>query len=109
LPEQGAGGEVDGALPHDRVEVNPAGSEGRFARLGSVQERSQPDSARGWATAPRLAPEREARVLEGAAYATRFFMGEADVQRALEKLTGHLEDQGIPYAIVGALALNEYG
>ena len=36
-------------------------------------------------------------------------MGEADVQRALEKLTRCLEEQGIPYAIVGALALGEHG
>jgi hypothetical protein len=31
------------------------------------------------------------------------------VQRALEKLTRHLEAEGIPYAIVGALALGEHG
>ena len=36
-------------------------------------------------------------------------MGEADVQRALEKLARHLEAEGIPYAIVGALALGEHG
>lgn len=36
-------------------------------------------------------------------------MGEADVQQALEKLARHLEAEGIPYAIVGALALGEYG
>src|SRR5262245_56059723 len=36
-------------------------------------------------------------------------MGEADVQRALVKLAGILDAAGIPYAIAGALALNEYG
>jgi len=36
-------------------------------------------------------------------------MGEADVQRALERLGRLLDDHGIPYAIVGALALNEWG
>jgi len=36
-------------------------------------------------------------------------MGEADVQQALERLTGSLDELGIPYAIVGALALFEYG
>ncbi len=36
-------------------------------------------------------------------------MGRANVQRALEKLVAALEAQGIPYAIVGALALNEFG
>jgi hypothetical protein len=74
-----------------------------------VPERSPADRARAWAEAPRLSPEREARVLAGAAHATRFFMGEADVQRALEALTRRLEEEEIPYAIVGALALVEYG
>ncbi len=36
-------------------------------------------------------------------------MGKAEVQRALFKLTGILEAADIPYAIIGALALNEYG
>lgn len=36
-------------------------------------------------------------------------MGEADVQQALERLTRTLDGLGVPYAIVGALALNEYG
>lgn len=36
-------------------------------------------------------------------------MGDADVQRALIKLTSLLDDARIPYAIAGAMALNEYG
>lgn len=36
-------------------------------------------------------------------------MGHADVQLALNRLTAILEAEGIPYAIIGALALNEYG
>ncbi len=36
-------------------------------------------------------------------------MGEADVQQALHKLAGLLDEARIPYAIVGAMALNEYG
>lgn len=36
-------------------------------------------------------------------------MGQADVQRALEKLVGELDRHHIPYAIVGAMALNEFG
>ena len=36
-------------------------------------------------------------------------MGQADVHKALVKLVSALEDEGIPYAIVGALALNEFG
>jgi hypothetical protein len=41
--------------------------------------------------------------------ARRFFMGEADVQKAMYALAQNLEALGIPYAIVGAMALNEYG
>lgn len=58
---------------------------------------------------PVLAPDAEARFWDGVENATRFFMGQADVQRALERLVGILESQKIPYAIVGALALNELG
>lgn len=36
-------------------------------------------------------------------------MGEADVQRALERLAAVLDRKGIPYAIIGAMALNEWG
>ena len=36
-------------------------------------------------------------------------MGDADVQRALERLTRTLAEKDIPYAIIGAMALNEWG
>lgn len=36
-------------------------------------------------------------------------MGEAEVQKAARKLVGILEAEGLPYAIIGALALNAYG
>ena len=36
-------------------------------------------------------------------------MGDGDVHRALEKLIRLLEEDGISYAIVGAMALNEHG
>jgi hypothetical protein len=36
-------------------------------------------------------------------------MGEAEAQKAVRKLVGILEAEGLPYAIIGALALNEYG
>jgi hypothetical protein len=55
---------------------------------------SQPNEDRFWA---------------GVAEASRFFMGEADVQRALVALAQVLDEEGIPYAIAGAMALNEYG
>src|SRR5256712_8983378 len=57
----------------------------------------------------RLDPDREARFWDGVAQATKFFMGEADVQRALDKIVRLLDEAHIPYAIVGAMALNEYG
>ncbi len=60
-------------------------------------------------TTPGLSPRDERRFWEGLEATTRFFMGQANVQRALEKLVAALEGQRIPYAIVGALALNEFG
>jgi hypothetical protein len=36
-------------------------------------------------------------------------MGDADVQRALRKLSRLLDQASIPYAIIGAMALNAYG
>ena len=67
--------------------------------------------ARGMANwgAGRVTAEAEARFLEGVAYCERFFMGQGEAQKALLKLTAILESEGIPYAIIGALALNEYG
>jgi hypothetical protein len=62
-----------------------------------------------WEDRPRLSREREERFFTGAEEATRFFMGEADVQRALEKIARLLEEDGIPYAVIGAMALNAYG
>lgn len=59
--------------------------------------------------AERLTVEREAAFWAGVENARRFFMGEADVQRALERLARVLDDNGIPYAIIGAMALNEWG
>ncbi|MBI5518283.1 MAG: hypothetical protein HY909_31215 [Deltaproteobacteria bacterium] len=66
------------------------------------------DPALAWG-ARRRTDDGEARFLEGVAYCGRFFMGVAEVQLALERLVGILEAEGLPYAIIGALALNEYG
>jgi hypothetical protein len=57
----------------------------------------------------RLTDVVEARFWQALHHAERFFMGDADVQKALEKLARTLDAQGIPYAIVGAMALNEFG
>lgn len=51
----------------------------------------------------------EDRVYAGAAAATRFFLGTSDVQHALEKIVRLLEEDGIPYAVIDAMALNAYG
>ncbi|MEW6743338.1 MAG: hypothetical protein AB1486_11325 [Planctomycetota bacterium] len=57
----------------------------------------------------RLDPAAEATFFAGVRQAGLFFMGETKVHRALERLVRHLEEDGISYAIVGAMALNEYG
>src|SRR5262245_8364877 len=56
-----------------------------------------------------LPADREATFWSGVENARRFFMGEADVQRALERLSEVLDRKGIPYALIGAMALNEWG
>jgi hypothetical protein len=56
-----------------------------------------------------ITAEAETEFFEGVRQAAEFFMGKADVQRALEILADRLEQLEIPYAIVGAMAMNEYG
>jgi hypothetical protein len=50
-----------------------------------------------------------AAVWAGIARAEEFFMGKAPVHQALAKLARALDELAIPYALVGAMALNEYG
>jgi hypothetical protein len=57
----------------------------------------------------RLTAERESRFLDALSACGGFFMGDSDVERTLFKLTALLESEGLPYAIIGALALGEYG
>jgi len=56
-----------------------------------------------------LSPAAEARFIEGVEYCGRFFVGMAEAQKALYRLTAILEEDALPYAIIGAFALNEYG
>lgn len=56
-----------------------------------------------------LPVEREEAFWAGVENARRFFMGEADIHNALKRLARILDEKGIPYAIIGALALNEWG
>jgi len=57
----------------------------------------------------RLAETAEERFWSGVREAERFFMGQAEVQKALERVAATLETLGIPYAVIGAMALNEFG
>jgi hypothetical protein len=61
------------------------------------------------ATEYTLPAEREQAFWEGVHESGRFFMGEANVQQALERLARLLDEKGIPYALIGAMALNEWG
>src|SRR5258708_7092281 len=51
----------------------------------------------------------EAEFLEGLRFTGEFHMGESSVHAALRALADRLDALHIPYAVVGALALNEYG
>ena len=57
----------------------------------------------------KLDPALEAKFFAGVEYAGQFFMGSSKVHLALAKLARLLDEAGIPYAVIGALALNEYG
>jgi hypothetical protein len=57
----------------------------------------------------RLPGDREQAFWSGVAEASRFFMGDSDVQRALERLGRVLDELQIPYAVIDAMALNEWG
>ena len=57
----------------------------------------------------RLDPGREDRFWTGVRAAERFFSGDSEVQHALDKLVARLDEGGIAYAIIGAMALNEFG
>jgi hypothetical protein len=56
-----------------------------------------------------LDPERGARFWEGVRATAAFFAGDDPVHAALRKIVAVLETLGTPYAVVGAMALNEYG
>jgi hypothetical protein len=56
-----------------------------------------------------LAERAEARFWDGVAATEAFFMGTDAVHHAMAKLTQTLDELGVPYAVVGAMALNEYG
>lgn len=51
----------------------------------------------------------EARFWDGVRECSSFLMGTSNVQAALARLAATLDEANIPYAIAGAMALNEYG
>jgi hypothetical protein len=61
-----------------------------------------------WGAAWR-SPQASARLAASVDECGRFFVADAAVQKALRKLVSILEAEDLPYAIIGALALNEYG
>ena len=56
-----------------------------------------------------MSAESEARFIDGLEYCGRFFMGGSEAHKALYKLTALLDAEGLPYAVIGAFALLEYG
>ena len=56
-----------------------------------------------------LSPAVEAQMLDGVAFSARFFMGQSQVDKALLQFAERLDAEQIPYAIIGAMALNAYG
>ncbi len=55
-----------------------------------------------WGAAWR-SPEEDALLAASVDYCGRFFLGEAEVQKALQKLVTILEAEKLPYAVIGAL------
>ncbi len=64
--------------------------------------------AKDWGAGP-LSAEAEARFVAGVEYCGRFFVGESEAHKALYKLAALLDAEQLPYAIIGAFALLEYG
>lgn len=56
-----------------------------------------------------LTPQQSQRFWEGVQFAERFFLGTDEVHKAMRKLCRTLEEDGITYAIAGAMALNIWG
>lgn len=51
----------------------------------------------------------EAEFWAGVEAGSKFFMGTSNLRLAMEKLAQLLESAGIEYAVIGAMALNEFG
>jgi hypothetical protein len=64
---------------------------------------------RAWEDRPRLSPEQEARFFASIEKADGFFRDVASMQGATEQILRPLEENSIPYAILGTMGLNAYG
>ena len=62
-----------------------------------------------WSSRPRIDRDKIRAFWETLEEGERFFMGTAKVQQAMRKLGRLLGEAGIPYAIVGGMALNLHG
>jgi len=62
-----------------------------------------------WARRPRLDRSLRPALRRASKRRRDIFMGEAKIQRALYKAARLLDEDGIPYALIGAMALNAYG
>jgi hypothetical protein len=56
-----------------------------------------------------LDPEAESRFWENVRATGDFFMGTDPVHAAMRRITGILDEMGLPYAVIDGMALNEYG
>jgi hypothetical protein len=59
--------------------------------------------------AGRRSEQESARAIAALDQCGRYFMGQSELEKALRRLVDILETDQIPYAVIGALALNEYG
>lgn len=100
-------GRVDDAVDLHRSLGRRASWRGTVRSVST--DRSPARAGRDSWGAGRLPADAEARFVEGTDYCGRFFMGQAEAQLALYKVTAILESEGLPYAVIGAFALNEYG
>jgi len=65
--------------------------------------------SRSWENRPRLSREHEARFFASIEEADRFFGDEASMRSAMQQILRLLDENSIPYAILGTTALNAYG
>lgn len=57
----------------------------------------------------QLDPQAEREFMASVAFSGQFLMGESPVHQALLRICDALRADGIPHAVVGAMALNHYG